>query len=70
MEAAERSESKVGLTPAGHWYKSSSATTVFIALTASEELSFMLNCSCIDIHTRELTSMTAVLHSWKNILPG
>lgn len=70
MEAAERSENKAGFTPAGHQYKFPSATTVFIASAAPEELSCMFNCSCIHIYTRELTSVTAVLHSWKNILPG
>lgn len=70
MEVAERSENEVGCTPAGHWFKIPSATTVFIALAAPVELSFMFNCSCIHIHTGELTSATAVLHFWQTLSPG
>lgn len=69
MEVAERSENEVGSTPAGDWFKIPSANTVFVALTAPVELSFMFNRSCIHMDTRELTSATAVLHFGQTFSP-
>lgn len=51
MEVAERSETEVGSEPAGRRLKNPSATTVFIALSAPVELSYMVDCLCVHTHT-------------------
>lgn len=71
MEVAKRSDTEVGSTTAGHWFKKiPSAPTVFIALAAPAESSSMFNCLCVHIRTGELTSATAVLHFWQTFSTG